>query len=301
MTVMKESAEEKPFRVQYAPELLATGGVAALGLIAAAWNSFVGVRWEASSAFVLIPSGLLLPGLALAARLGRLRALTEILFYLVIYFTFTFFFVQMTYLCFAIGLPLQDKILAKIDLSFGFSWIDWAHYLSAHKSLLDLLNWSYSSSVWQPLVLIPLLALFRPRTGNWILFASLFIATIFTLVLTTFVPAIGRADTLGFAAIEPGPIIRALRTPGAAPILPYAGIVFFPSFHTVMAIAFTYAARNVPVIFPLSATLNVVMLASIPFSGDHYIADMLGGALVAGFSLPLSVAVASRIFPGKRR
>ena len=61
------------------------------------------------------------------------------------------------------------------------------------------------------------------------------------------------------------------------------GIVTMPSYHTVMAVLFTYAFRGTGLIGYGIATLNLVMLLSIPPIGGHYLVDMLaGGALALG-------------------
>ena len=61
------------------------------------------------------------------------------------------------------------------------------------------------------------------------------------------------------------------------------GIITMPSYHTVMAVLFTYAFRRTGLVGYGIATLNVVMLLSIPPIGGHYLVDVLaGGALALG-------------------
>ena len=62
---------------------------------------------------------------------------------------------------------------------------------------------------------------------------------------------------------------------------PVQGVIQFPSFHTAMAILYTYAARGVPVLFPLLIVFNVLMIVSTMPIGGHYFADVLGGAAIA--------------------
>ena len=62
-------------------------------------------------------------------------------------------------------------------------------------------------------------------------------------------------------------------------LLAMHGIVTMPSYHTVMAVLFTYAFRRTGLIGYGIATLNLVMLLSIPPIGGHYLVDMCGGAL----------------------
>jgi membrane-associated phospholipid phosphatase len=80
------------------------------------------------------------------------------------------------------------------------------------------------------------------------------------------------------------PVIHAIRE-GANVALPNAGIVQFPSYHTVMAIVFTYVCRDVKLLLAPAAALNTLVVVSVPFSGNHYATDIVGGAIVAAVSL----------------
>ena len=65
------------------------------------------------------------------------------------------------------------------------------------------------------------------------------------------------------------------------------GIVTMPSFHTVLAILFTYAHRPPSRSFIPVAILNLVMLISIPFAGHHYVIDMIAGAALAAVTIAI--------------
>ena len=110
-----------------------------------------------------------------------------------------------------------------------------------------------------------------------------------TLAATVLISAIW--PTLGpFAAHGGGDIaylrdLLALRAGGPwhFELLAMQGIVTMPSYHTVMAVLFTYAFRRTGLVGYGIATLNLVMLLSIPPIGGHYLVDMLaGGALALG-------------------
>ena len=58
------------------------------------------------------------------------------------------------------------------------------------------------------------------------------------------------------------------------------GIVTFPSFQTVSAIVYAYGFRKSGRWGIAIFLLNIVMLLSIPAFGDHYLVDMLAGAVV---------------------
>jgi len=82
------------------------------------------------------------------------------------------------------------------------------------------------------------------------------------------------------------------------------GIVTMPSYHTVMAVLFTYAFRGTGLIGYAIAALNMIMLLSIPPIGGHYLVDMLAGGTLALAAIAVQRAqrhVVSQVSFGLRR
>jgi hypothetical protein len=264
---------------QWVPEIAPAFGALCLVGAALVWNSWTEIHWESSLSLWLLPA-VSLPVCGLSAYFRRFPKTVEILFYLNLYYIFVFFSIQLTYHCIALGYSFKDAALSRADAAIGFDWLAWANFLAARPLLLKLTNWSYSSYAWQPLIIIPLLAMLKPRNGNAELFLSLLFAMALTLLIATFVPATGPADALGFLS-EPTRVIRTLHASPTAQVFKYTGVVAFPSFHTIMAILFTFACRDIRFVFPAAVCLNLMMLVSVPHSGDHYLVDMIAGAIVA--------------------
>jgi PAP2 superfamily len=277
--VNQPALTERSLQRRWAPEIAPAIGALCLVVAALVWNLRTEIHLESSLPILLLPA-VSLPVCFLSAYSHRFPKAVEILFYVSLYHIFVFFSIQLTYHCIAVGYTLQDKALYRADAAIGFDWLSWANFLSAHPLLLKLTNWGYTSYAWQPLVIMPLLAILKPRKGNAELFLSLLFAMVLTLIITAFVPAIGPADALGFRP-EPAPVIRALHASPTAQTLKYMGVVTFPSFHTIMAILFTFACRDMRFTFPAAVCLNLIMLVSVPHSGDHYLVDMIAGAIVA--------------------
>lgn len=101
---------------------------------------------------------------------------------------------------------------------------------------------------------------------------------------------LGPAYHNGYSSVMSYVIIQ-LRS-GQFHDLPMIGIVCFPSYHTVMAILFTFAVRGLT-IFWMALPLNVIMLIAIPFAGNHYLADMIGGAIIAVLTIWLNVLLSA--------
>lgn len=54
-----------------------------------------------------------------------------------------------------------------------------------------------------------------------------------------------------------------------------------PSFHTALAVFFIYAIRRIQWLLPSSILVNLTMIISTPTQGAHYLADVLGGLVLA--------------------
>jgi membrane-associated phospholipid phosphatase len=63
------------------------------------------------------------------------------------------------------------------------------------------------------------------------------------------------------------------------------GLVSFPSFHTVAAILFAWAAWPVRLLRGPMLVTNLAMLAATPVDGAHYFVDLAGGGGIALLAL----------------
>ncbi|MGI4859193.1 MAG: phosphatase PAP2 family protein, partial [Janthinobacterium lividum] len=63
------------------------------------------------------------------------------------------------------------------------------------------------------------------------------------------------------------------------------GIVSIPSFHTMLAVFFIYTLRNVRLLFAIALPLNLVLIASTPPQGGHYLADVVCGLLGSALAI----------------
>ncbi|WP_407070729.1 phosphatase PAP2 family protein [Paraburkholderia rhynchosiae] len=63
------------------------------------------------------------------------------------------------------------------------------------------------------------------------------------------------------------------------------GVVSLPSFHTALAVLFTYSLRKVPWLRRVAVPLNVIMILSTPTQGGHYLADVIAGLLLFALTL----------------
>jgi len=266
------------------PEAASAACILVMIAVSLLWNGWAGIFWHpALGPIVAGPVVLLLLSLIYTA-IRPVPVIAEIVFYLALWSLFPIFAVRLTYLCYTIGYPLADAALSQADAALGFHWRDWAVFVQAHP-LFDLAQRvSYASYWWQPFALILTAAISRPRQRNAEIFTALSLALLLTLIITSFLPAIGPAEAFGLHP-EPAPVVHALYAGARGQTLPYAGIVSFPSFHTVMAVLFAYGCRGLRWLFPVAIAFNALMVVSVPLCGDHYLVDVLAGAAVAAVSI----------------
>jgi hypothetical protein len=207
----------------------------------------------------------------------------------------------LTYLAATCAFPLQDGMLEQLDRAIGFDWSAW------HDALLDrpiqyhLLLVAYCSLLPQ----FGFAFVYFFITDRSARFAELLLLAGVTLLATALIsatwPALGpfaaHGPTIGpFAAPGGGDVAYQIWVPEARDLLALRaggpwhfdlpamqGIITMPSYHTAMAVLFTYAFRRTGLVGYGIATLNLVMLFSIPPIGGHYLVDVLaGGALALG-------------------
>ena len=199
----------------------------------------------------------------------------------------------LSYLAASCAFPLQDVMMERLDRAIGFDWSAW------HDAVLDrpILSWlllmAYNSLLPQVLLAIIYFSATdrSARIGELLLLAGATLAA--TVLISAIWPTLGPCAAHGQLGVRGERRWRlaylrdllALRAGGPwhFELSAMQGIVTMPSYHTVMAVLFTYAFRRTGLVGYGIATLNLVMLLSIPPIGGHYLVDMLaGGALALG-------------------
>jgi membrane-associated phospholipid phosphatase len=254
--------------------------IAVMGLAAAVWNSKVGLIWTPPLWQLLVfPLALI----AVSIWYRRFRPdeprIAEVTFFAALWLSFPLFGVRLTYLAAALGLPYQDRLFQQADAFLGFDWGAWRAFVLARPWFFELQSISYNSSIIQPFLLIPILAWSMPQGRNAELLAAILLALAVTLVISSTCPAQGPAHYAGIETTY-DTLLPAIRGNSDAP-LPYNGIIWFPSFHTVMGILFTWALRGRWWPFTLFAANNLIMVLATLAVGIHYLIDVLAGAIVA--------------------
>lgn len=193
---------------------------------------------------------------------------------------------QLTFVASTANMPLQTELFAAADRALGFSWITWADFVRSRKWLEWITGNAYLSYAFQPYLALILITYFGSARRNAQLMIATMIALTITIAISALIPAVEPAHAYGLKtpAWEAHEALRA----GQRDNLRYVRIICFPSFHTAMAVLFTAAYRGMPQFFWPAAVVNAIMLLSVPYSGDHYLIDMIGGLAVAAIAIKLA-------------
>ena len=214
--------------------------------------------------------------------------------------------VVLSYLAASCALPLQDVTMERLDRAVGFDWLAWRDAMPSWAILSWLLQIAYHSLQPQAALSIIYFAVSgrTGRIGELLLLAGVTLAV--TVLFSAIWPALGPFAAHGGGDTAYLRDVLALRAGGPShfDLLAMQGIVTMPSYHTVMAVLFTYAFRSTGLIGYAIAALNMIMLLSIPPIGGHYLVDMLAGGALALAAIAVQRAqrhVVSQVSFGLRR
>jgi hypothetical protein len=161
-----------------------------------------------------------------------------------------------------------------------------------------ILRLAYASLPLQIVVTVLVLSFSRVHRRNRELLLAATLALLVTSVGYAWLPALGPFVTVPVPGTLPGdtvyvPHVEALRGPGPhrVDVVDLQGIVVLPSYHTVLGVLFVWAHRGLRWSFPVFLLLNLLMLASVPSEGGHYLVDLLAGLAVA----VIAIAAARRL------
>lgn len=201
----------------------------------------------------------------------------------------------LSYLTVKLNAPLVDTQLAQADRWLGFSWLGYFNWVESHPRLSSILLLAYTSTTSQTMVVLLFCSLVaQPR--QLMEFLSIFtLSALLVVVVSAIYPAhgaffhFGKTYTIGARSISDFGLLRSGQLHQIR-LDHLQGLIQMPSFHTCMAIMFTYAVRSNRYLLGLALLLNGVMLLSTPYCGGHYLMDMLAGATLMSLVILLVTA-----------
>jgi len=200
----------------------------------------------------------------------------------------------LTYVATVTNWPLQDHTLLAIDRAMGMDPHTIASYVNDRDWLGGLLVRSYTL-IKIILLAIPVALALTGRFVRLQVFVLAFSLTlIMTLLISTFTPAVGtyyglQIDPAQFTSLDASMYqaqlrdILALRDGSLRhlELFKITGIVSFPSFHAASGILYIWALWPVRYLGGVAVALNLLMIASTPVIGAHYMIDVFGGVVLA--------------------
>lgn len=218
------------------------------------------------------------------------------------------------YIIFHMGreFALVDEKLASLDSLLGFRWVPYFVWVTEQPILNEILDISYNSIWWQPLILFMMFIYKKDSFRFGQLQISMSLSVTLVCLVAFFLPALGAYQfhkmtpdqhlgiKLAFTDGMTAPIqwLRQANLPAVLPSFPDLRLVTFPSWHASAAVIYVLSAWTVPFVRWPSILLNILMLAATPVQGSHYLSDMIVGGGLGGIAFALAAwLLAPRLEP----
>jgi membrane-associated phospholipid phosphatase len=179
-------------------------------------------------------------------------------------------------------MPLIENSLLRFDRIIGFDWAAVYGWVQSHSAVRRILGVAYASGFWQLIAIPAVLGLLGRREELSMFFFLLALSSIYLLIVSTAFPATSAfehfkvSDTDALSSVSDFSVLRdgSMRK---FDLQRTQGLVSLPSFHTALAVIFAYSLRRIRLLFCPAVILDVLMIASTPTQGGHYLADVLAG------------------------
>jgi hypothetical protein len=198
--------------------------------------------------------------------------------------------IPLSYLAVATDFALADRVFDSIDKSLGLDWVAWTQWVKRHPRLEWLLFVAYGSLPFQALVCyiynVHTRASWRNNEIWWITLASALVTIAGSAAFPASNPYVYYGLDTGKDFLDFQHFLR-LRdgTMHIIGLTDAQGLIQLPSFHTVLAIMFTYNLRHNRWLFSTALLLNTALILSCPTEGSHYFIDLFAGAVVVAATI----------------
>ena len=191
-----------------------------------------------------------------------------------------------------LGFPLADSFLARGDAMIGIDVGDVSRLVAAQPWLSSLLHFAYIVSGPLCVAAVGWNMFRKDRRLMWQVTATLVVAMQIVAITSILCPAQGASVWMGLDALQESGLPYGAGTYFAAEFNHFYsgsdllvrredmnGIVCFPSFHTVMALAILQGFANSRLRWLALPWSALTIVATVPMGG-HYVVDLAGGVLV---------------------
>lgn len=226
-------------------------------------------------------------------RRGRSESIAAVTMCTGLFMVFTSAMALLNYLFLPNLRPTLDLWLVSLDAKLGYNWVEAVTWSVSHPWINTLLSYAYLSNLYQIVVLIVVLGfsgrvyalhgmiLTLTLSGTvtvlfWIMFPSIGPSALFPL------PEHVTSVSQQIVGTAYGKELTELLYNGTEMIMPNdaRGLISFPSFHTVMALAGIWYSRSIKWLFPFFVLLNLAVLPAVLVHGGHHLVDIPAGIAV---------------------
>jgi PAP2 superfamily len=202
------------------------------------------------------------------------------------------------HLIMSIPFPMADETLMNWDHALSFDWLAYSKAITASPLITKILFFAYNELTFSGLAALAgiIIILDKRIRAIEIIFLVATTAIICEIVSVAF-PAeatmalLADPELLSRLKLGTGVLhveqLRELRS--SAPVVMEShnmqGLVSFPSFHTCMALIMMWCSRGFWATNLIGIAIGTLIIIGTPLFGGHYLADLIGGALVTAIAL----------------
>ncbi|MDF1795567.1 MAG: phosphatase PAP2 family protein [Coxiellaceae bacterium] len=185
--------------------------------------------------------------------------------------------------------PRVDNAALIFDQFFSFNTATVFKWSQSQPMIFEWSRLIYNSLAYQLVITPVLLALLGERRSLDIFFIAALFSCLIGFSLYYFFPTTDPAAVFthaNFLTMEYDVLTQFREIHTHQPLTVHTGaIIGFPSFHVISAILVTYLLKNRKIIFIPVCVLNLCVIASTLTLGWHFLADIVGGIIIATISL----------------
>jgi len=195
-----------------------------------------------------------------------------------------------SYLLMGLDMPWRDDAFAAIDRSLGFDWVSYMGFIKDRPWLYATMWLLYQSTIPQLGLLVLFLGFTDDRRALTNLLSLIIVGGVATLVIGALLPALGAYHYFNIADDRwrrYATIVAAThdRKPMVLDLTRLEGLVMFPSYHTLLSVAFIAASWTHRYLRYPVALANIILILGVPNFGSHYLTDVIGGIVTAGATI----------------
>jgi hypothetical protein len=205
---------------------------------------------------------------------------------------YAFLCIILSYIAATSSRPFYDAELMAIDRFLQFDWVAYVAWVNENPTINKILSFCYHSFFQFPLLFL-YLTVSKQTSKLYAVLLCFILSLVIVILFSAIFPAVGPFTYLNIDHA----IYKNVYPQGGGLHVPQVyhmrdavdkiinastlrGIIEFPSFHTCVALILIWGFWGTALVGVPFLIFNSIMLIAIPVTGEHYLADVLAGALI---------------------